>query len=212
MMDFMVSRIQNSGWFPISTAVLMLLFWTLFAVFLPMQENYVNWIFDSDWTWINVIGFIGSLMGIFAFNSIFSALDSERNTDFIGYFTAIIGIVMLTSILFFEAFILKGIAIESPELIDLNAGFYQNIAFKTANLSGGVLLTIGVLILGISMLRRKTFKKWKVILFMIACPLFGIVIMPGNLRLLGVLLYAISLIAIGIEMNKKKMPTKPKRY
>ncbi|RED43811.1 hypothetical protein [Seonamhaeicola aphaedonensis] len=193
----------SSGWFPISTAVLMLVFWILYAVFLPMQEPYVNWVLDSDWTWVNVIGFVGSLMGIFALNSVYSVLNSEKTSDYIGYTIGISGVVILTAILFFEAFILKGIAIQSPEIINLNSGFYQENSFKIANLSGGLLLTIGALILGVSMVKRKIFKRWKVVMFMIACPTFGIVIMPGNVRLLGVLLYSISLIAIGVEMNKK---------
>jgi hypothetical protein len=203
MMNNKISESYYSGWFPISTAVLLLLFWTLFAVFLPMQEPYVNWVMDSDWTWVNIIGFVGSLMGIFAFNSIAATLNSENNIDFIGYLIAVCGVAILTAILFFEAFILKGIAIQNPEIINLNEGFYQYFAFKTANLSGGILLTIGAIILGIRMIRESTFKKWKVILFMLACPMFGIVIMPGNVRLIGVLLYSISLIAIGIEMIKK---------
>lgn len=198
----MTTKKISSGWFPMSTAALMLIFWTLFAIFLPMQESYVNWVLDSDWTWINIIGFVGSLMGIFAFNTIASTLNSNNNIDFIGYFTAICGVTILTAILFFEAFILKGIAIQSPEIINLNSGFYQENAFKIANLSGGLLLTIGALILGVSMVKNKIFKRWKVVMFMLACPMFGIVIMPGNVRLLGVLLYSISLIAIGVEMNK----------
>jgi hypothetical protein len=203
MMNNKISESYYSGWFPISTAVLLLLFWTLFAVFLPMQEPYVNWVMDSDWTWVNIIGFVGSLMGIFAFNSIAATLNSENNIDFIGYLIAVCGVAILTAILFFEAFILKGIAIQNPEIINLNEGFYQYFALKTANLSGGILLTIGAIILGIRMIRESTFKKWKVILFMLACPMFGIVIMPGNVRLIGVLLYSISLIAIGIEMIKQ---------
>ena len=105
--------------------------------------------------------------------------------------------------MFFESFILIGIAIQSPEIIDLNAGFYQENIFKMASLSGGLLLSAGALILGVSLIKRNIFKRWKVVTFMLACPMFGIVIMPGNVRLLGVLLYSISLIAIGVEMNKK---------
>ena len=92
-MNYKSIKIQNSGWFLISTAVLMLSFWVLFAVFLPMQEDYVNWVLDKDWTWINLIGFIGSLMGIFALDSLFLVLDSESNTDYVGYFMAVSGVV-----------------------------------------------------------------------------------------------------------------------
>ena len=206
-MDQKLNQLHPSGWILMSTAAFMLSFWILFAILLPMQEEYINWILDKDWTWINLIGFVGSLLGIFALNSILSVIEGQKKSDLIAYFLAVSGIVILTSILFFEGFILKGLALENPEIIDFNSGFYQHIAFKIASNTGGILLSIGVLMLGISMLRKNTFKKWKVILFMIACPLFGIVSMPGNARLLGVLLYAISLIALGAEMNKKRNPS-----
>ena len=189
-----------NGWFPIITAVLMLSFWILFAAFLPMQEEYLKWVLDDDWTWINLIGFVGSTFGVFALTAIFSTLRNKNYLDYIGYGVGIAGIVILTSILFFETFILKGIALQKPELIDLTQGFYQYSIFKLANVSGGILLTVGFIILGIKMLYLSTFKAWKIVLLMIACPLFGIVLMPGNVRLLGVLLYSISFIAIGIEM------------
>ena len=192
------------GWFPIITAVLMLTFWILFAVFLPMQENYINWVMDNDWTWINVIGFAGSTFGAFALNAIFISLTNKNKLDLMAYGFALTGIIILTSILFFEAFILKGIAIENPDLINLNGSFYQYPLFKLANLSGGILLSVGFLILGIRMLAQRTFKTWKIILLIIACPLFGIVIMPGNIRLVGVLLYSVAFISIGIEMIKNK--------
>lgn len=193
---------NRNGWFPIIAAVLMLSFWILFAVFLPMKEEYVNWVLDDDWTWINIIGFIGSAFGIFALQAIFSTIKGKNTVDRILFGTGVIGIVILTSLLFFETFILKGIALQNPELIDLNGSFYQYPIFKLANLLGGILLSISFFGLGVRMIILSTFKKWKLILLMIACPLFGIVIMPGNLRLLGVLLYAVSLIAIGIEMIK----------
>ena len=128
------NNLLYSGWFPISTAALMLSFWILYAIFLPMQKAYIYWVLDNDWTWINLVGFMGSLMGIFALNSIFLILDSKRITDFIGYFIGVSGIVILTATLFFEAFVLKGIALENPNLIDLNSGFYQDITFRNATL------------------------------------------------------------------------------
>jgi hypothetical protein len=159
---------------------------------------------DDDWTWINIIGFIGSIFGAFALTAIFSVKTNRNTLDLSAYGIALTGIIILTCILFFEAFILKGIAFQSPGLIDLNGSFYQYPAFKLANLSGGIFLTVGFLVLGIRMIQQETFKKWKIILLMIACPLFGMVIMPGNLRLVGVLLYSIAFSAIGIEMISNK--------
>lgn len=207
-MSITINRIESSGWFTILTAILMLSYWTLFAVLIPMKEEYINWILDSDWVWVNSIGFVGSLTGIFAINSIFSILKSARSIDLIAYLMAVSGIVILTSILFFETFILKSIALVNPEIIDLNTGMHQSIVFQSVSIIGGILLSIGVIMLGIRLIIKKTFIRWKIVLFIIACPLFGIVYMPGNIRLLGIVLYTISLTAIGIEMNNKYYPWK----
>lgn len=201
----MITQKKNTlGWFPIISAVLMLSFWSLFALFLPMQEEYLKWVMDDDWIWINIIGFIGSIFGAYALTAIVLAKTTKNTLDLIAYGIALAGIIILTCILFFEAFILKGIAFQNPDLINLNGSFYQYPAFKLANLFGGIFFTLGFLVLGIRMIQQETFKKWKIILLMIACPLFGIVIMPGNLRLLGVLLYSIAFMAIGIEMISNK--------
>jgi len=196
------------GWLPIIAAILMLSFWILFAILLPMQTEYIKWVMDSDWTWINLIGFIGSSFGVLALTAIFSFHPVKNIIDLFAFGLTILGILMLTCILFFEAFILKGIAIQNKDLINLNGSFYRYPIFQLASISGGILLTSGFLILGMRMLFQRTFKKWKLILLMIACPLFGIVKMPGNIRLLGVLLYSTAFISIGIEMINNKTDTK----
>ena len=202
------NNIKYYGWLPIIAGGGMFAYWILFALFLPMKDPYVIRVLDNDWNWINLMGFIAPTSGIFAILVIYSYHSCRKTIDQLGLCFTITGIVILTSILFFEAFILKGIAIEDPELINLDGSFYKYTWFRMANLSGGILLTIGIMLLGGQLLKHHTFKKWKTLMLIFALPLFGLVVLPGNIRLLGVLLYSTSLIAIGIEMTKKQMPTK----
>lgn len=191
------------GWFPILTAIIMLIFWTLFAVLLPMQEPYINWVMNDHWTWINVLGFAGSVFGLFALMTLHHYISGPTLFDQLGYGLATLGVVILTSVLFFEAFILKGIATIQPELIVLNQGFYEHQPFVMANLIGGSCMSIGFVVLGLTLVKQQEFKSWKLVMLMIAIPMFAIVLMPGNVRLLGVLLYAISFIGLGVEMIKR---------
>lgn len=116
----MKSSAFPKGLFLISSGALLLIFWILFAVFLPMTEPYINWVMDPDWLWINSIGFTGSLLGLFAMNELRSKADTSDKLASLGYFFSIFGVIILTSLLFFEAFILKGIALQSPTLVDLD--------------------------------------------------------------------------------------------
>ena len=195
---------DKQGWLPIISASMLFIFWIFFAVFLPMTEPYINWVMDNDWIWVNTLGFTGSTLGIFSLYSIYYTIDSRKNLEAIAMGLSVFGIAILTSILFFESFILKGIALENESLIDLNAGFYAFVPFRLASLAGGMMFSAGMIILGIRMVQKKTFKRWSLLLLIIGCPLFGITIMPGNLRLLGVLLYSIAFIAIGVQMLKKE--------
>ena len=195
---------QNKGWFPIVSAVLLLSFWILFALFLPMSQAYVNWVLNKHWIWINCVGFLGSLSGFFAVNALFQYKGYSGKWDDVIYGVVQTGIIFLTSLLFFETFILKGIAKISPELIILNQGFYLESAFRWANLIGGILFSFGMVLMSFSLLKKGSFKSWKLAFLILGAPLFGIVLVPGNLRILGVLLFSISYMAMGFEMLKKE--------
>ena len=194
---------DKQGWLPITSASLLLTFWIFFAAFLPMKEPYINWVMDDDWIWINTLGFVGSTLGILSLFSIYLRINSRGLLERIAFGLSIFGIAVLTSILFFESFILKGIALENESLVDLNGSFYSFQPFKLVSLAGGIIFSAGMILLGFFMIKKKTFNRWSLILLIIGCPLFGIMLVPGNLRLLGVLLYSIAFISIGIQMLKR---------
>lgn len=199
----MNNSLSKSGLPIILSSSLLFIFWILFAVFLPMQDPYLQWVLDSDWVWVNLIGFTGSLLGLFAINSIFN-LGSRTKIENLYYALSVAGIAIMTSILFFEAFILKGIALQNPEIIQLNEGFYLFTPFRFISLLGGFFLSIGIIGICVKFIRSKTLKVWKLIILAISTPLFSIIVVPGNLRLLGVLLYFVSLLSIGIEIEKRR--------
>ncbi len=194
------ARNSIEGLLPILSASLLLVFWGLFAAFLPMTEPYVQWVLDSDWTWINLIGFTGSMLGIFALIAIARYKGLDTFFEIIAFGSSVVGVGFLTSLLFFEAFIVRGIATSNPELINPSAGFYRETVFKFANLTGGLLYSVGILSLSGRMIVQKTFRRWKLILLMIGAPLFAITLVPGNLRIVGVLFSTIAFNGMGIEM------------
>jgi hypothetical protein len=198
----MKNSLSTRGYPIVLSSSLLFVFWILFALFLPMQKDYIEWVMDPDWVWINLIGFSGSLLGVLAINSYFEHISASMWKS-IYYIFSISGIVIMTAILFFEAFILKGIAIQNEEMIVLNEGFYLYQPFRIVSLTGGLLLSLGIIGISWIHISSKTFKRWKVILLVIGTPMFSIILIPGNLRLVGVLLYFISFLLIGLEIEKK---------
>lgn len=189
----------------ILSGLMMACFWTSFALFLPMQSPYIDWVLDRDWTWVNLLGFGGAVLGVLSLFVLFSILQRISTAGMLGLVLGVAGSTMLAGVLYFETFMLKGLARAAPELVDLGGPFYHYPVFRFANLSGGVMLTAGAVLLGLVLVRQAVLKRWKVSLWMVANPLFGLVILPGNLRLIGVLLYAVSMAAMGWEVFNKEV-------
>ena len=120
----------------------------------------------------------------------------------LGLVLAVLGAILLSSVLFFECFILKGLANADPSLIDPNGSFYNYAPFKYATLTSGLIFSSGMVLLCQALLREKAFKTNSLLMVMIGSPLFSIIYIPGNFRLFGVLIYCIGLISIGVKMLK----------
>lgn len=191
------------AWILILTGTLMFSYWILFALFLPMSEEYNKWILDPDWTWVNVIGYSASLFGVFSLIVFKDLLHAYDKIVAISFPISLVGAIGLSSILFFEGFILKGITLENDSIIRLNESFYLHGPFKVANLLSGILFSTGVLVLAIKMIDQKSFRKWSLIVLLISCPLFSIVLFPGNIRLVGVLLYTTAFVSLGVQQLGK---------
>lgn len=195
-------NLERLGWVLMLSGVSFLVYWLLYAMVLPMQQPYINWVLDPDWTWVNAFGFTSSAFGVFAVIALVAIPLKKSAFVWIGFVLSIIGIIILTSVLFFEAFILKGIALENASMVIIGDGFYLHAPFQGANLAGGIMFSTGLILLSSWLIKYKVFKVWKLVLLMISCPLFSLLIMPPNLRLVGVLLYAVSFTLIGLEWKK----------
>jgi hypothetical protein len=193
---------SKSGWLPILSASLLVICWTLFAILIPMKQEYVKWVLDINWVWVNTIGFLGAALGVFAFFAIYSYSNLRTTLDHLATGIAIMGAVMLSGILFFEAFILKGIALQVPDMVQVGEGFYLYPSFYYGNLAGGMMTSIGIIVLSYRLIKSKIFKTWKLVVLSIGTFFFTIVAIDPNLRLVGLVLYATGLISVGMEMLK----------
>jgi len=187
------------SYFIIFSAVLMPIYWILFAVFLPMKENYIRWVSSKNWIWVNSVGFLGAIMGMLA--SFFIAVYvGESLINYLLLTCVIIGSVMMTSLLYFEAYILPGMVSSAPALVDQSSILYNSKSFKLIRLLGSFIFGAGYIIWAVIWLLSGKIPVWSSICIMIGAPVFSAIYLPGNLRLLGILLYSAGLMGIGLQI------------
>ncbi len=179
----------------IPAGIIMPLYWILFALYLPMKEIYISWVSSKHWIWVNSIGFAAAIVGIIASFVIVQYI-GEQIFNYLSFIIVIIGSVIMASLLYFEAFILSGLLSPAPQLVNQQSELYNFKAFMRIRVIGGIIFSIGFIAWGIVWLASGKVPVWSSICMMIGAPLFSLVFLSGNLRLLGVLLYSTGLLGV----------------
>lgn len=174
----------------------MLLYWILFAIKIPMSENYIVWVLDNDWVWVNSIGFGGAILGFIGLDIIFRSADINRKQVEIFYWLSQVGIIILIIILFYETFIQKEIALRAPELVNLSQGIQESSLFKIPIYIGGIILGTGISGFILKLYKTKTYPGWMIVLLGIGILTFGLLFLPGQIRLVGVISYSTAMIGL----------------
>ena len=183
----------------LSASVILPVYWITFAVALPMREKYITWVASRNWVWVNSVGFAGGIAGIFAVVIITVYL----GPGLLNYSTvalAIAGSVIMTSLLYFEAYILPGLVSAAPALVDQTGSLYTAPPFRIARLVGSIMFSLGFIVWGLVWITSGRLPLWASLCLISGAPLFSLVFLPGNLRLAGVLLYAAGLFGAGLKM------------
>ncbi len=183
----------------ISAAIIMPLYWILFAIYLPMKERYINWVSSKNWIWVNCIGFAGAIVGILG-SFVIVLFIGDTILNYLAFFIVVVGSVIMTSLLYFESFILPGLILPAPHLVNQQSELYKFKAFIRIRVIGGIIFSIGFIVWGIEWLASGKLPLWSSICMMIGAPLFSLVFLSGNLRLLGVLLYSAGLLGVGLKI------------
>ena len=106
----------------------------------------------------------------------------------------------MTSLLYFEAYILPGLVSVAPVLVDQTGPLYTAPPFRIVRLVGSIIFSVGFIVWGLVWIRSGRLPLWASLCLISGAPLFSLVFLPGNLRLAGVFLYAAGLFGAGLKM------------
>ncbi|MHA2174449.1 MAG: hypothetical protein ACXABI_06440 [Candidatus Hodarchaeales archaeon] len=189
----------------IVSAILLLLFWFLYAILLPINEvptNYHLLLLDPDWLLVNALGVIGFVLALVGFLGIFfKQFDYLTELGMVGFFITFVGQILYNAGIYYETFIWPVLAENDPNLINLSNGpIYTNPIFSIMLLLAGSMYVLGFLIFGYSTYKTNSFPKWAILLLVIGVVMFIPGFFPYLIRTLGIIVYAIGLIWVGYTL------------
>jgi len=156
----------------------LMIWWVSMPIFLPINdsfENFNNLILDNNWLPLNIIGLISTLLLTLGFPGFYLRHHEKfNNPGFIGLIIASAGLVLFTSIQYYETLLWPAAVQINPELLQAEGALVSGDLRVVAGLiTSGALLGIGYIIFGISALLTKAFPKIPVWFMIIGAPVFG---------------------------------------
>lgn len=199
--------IRTLGLLSIVGAVGLLVWWFSMPVFLPVadsSDNFKNLILDPNWLWINLIGLVSTLVLTLGFPG-FYLINFERynNTGYLGLLTATIGLILFTSIQYYETILWPAAAKINPELVQVEGALVSGDTGVAAGLIvSGTFLGIGYILFGVSALQARLYPKTPLWLLIIGAPVFGNGI-AFPIRTVGLILFTSGTIWLAIHLRQK---------
>jgi hypothetical protein len=152
----------------------LILFGILPIIMLPTSEPLLQWVLDADWSLLNGLALIMTVLTRLALISLYSRQVEETGMlGLIGLVMAFVGSVLFSSVQFDEALLWRIFAQEAPALLDLTGPMFTSPGFSTIYLLMGVLYILGFVLFGIAALRGGVFPRFSAVLLIVGVPLFA---------------------------------------
>jgi hypothetical protein len=193
-------------WGGVLTAVvgaLLILFGVLPIMMLPTSEPLIEWVLDADWSVLNGLALIMTVLTPLALISLYlSQVEESGKLGFVGFAMAFIGAILFSSVQFDEALLWRILAEEAPALLDIEGPMFTSPGFSSIYLLMGVLYILGFVLFGIATIRGGVFPRVAAVLLVIGVPLFaGGFFLPQLLRTAGAVLAGAGLIWLGLALR-----------
>jgi len=200
--------IKLAGIFNLIYAILFLIYWLLYGVFLPFKEiesSILPLVSDPDWVWINSIGAFSPLFGLIGVTGLYYLqVNKNKFLGILGFILTIFGLAFGTAQLFWETYIWKIISETSPDLLDYSGPLYSNTVLFGVMVTGGIIFSLGYFFLGIASRTIDTIPSFGLQMIILGAPLFGLAPLFGPIqqliRIIGILGFSAGLIVVGIWM------------
>ena len=198
---------KTEGVLSIAGGIGLIAWWFLMPVFLPTAEaadNFQNLVLDDDWVSINLIGLISTILVTLGFPGFYMRFHDRFNkAGFAGLMIASTGLLLFTSIQYYETIIWPAAARINPELLQVQGKLVSGDHTVVAGLIiSGAVLAIGYVLFGIAALSIRAYPVIPLWFMIIGAPLFGNgVLFP--IRTAGLLLFSSGTIWLAISIWRK---------
>jgi len=200
------SIIKTEAILSLTGAIGLLLWWFLMPVLLPVADsadNFQNLILDNNWVSINIIGLISVIFLTLGFPGFYLKCYQRFNQlGFCGLIIALVGLILFTSIQYYETLLWPAAAEVNPELLHVKGALVSGDSRVVAGLlSSGAILGLGYILFGIAGLQTKFYPRIPLWLLIIGAPLFGNgIIFP--IRTIGLVLFCVGTIWLATSILK----------
>lgn len=163
----------------------------------PMPP-YAASIATSRWAISHVFWWIGGLAGMAGIAGLYLGQREDVGiVGFVGSGLAVIGLALIASAMYFEAFIAPSVASRAPELFESfpAGGGWQG--FLAGVLASGALFGVGFLLLGISMFQAGIMPRWAILAVLGGVPFAVNFLLPRAIAMLAVTALAVGLLWLG---------------
>jgi hypothetical protein len=191
----------------IAGSVGLLIWWSMFPVLLPLadtSQNFQEMILDSNWTVINLLGLLSSLLLCLGLPGIFLAQHMHfKMYGYLGLLLACTGLILFTAIQYYETLIWPAAAQINPVLLHSNGALVSGDSGVVAGLLiSAIVMGSGYVLLGIAALRIKKYKKTAIWLLMVGAVVFGNgIVFP--VRTIGLVLFVIGTFWLSVLIRKQ---------
>lgn len=189
------------GMLTVLVGAMLVLFGVLPTLLLPTSDPLIQWVLDPDWTWLNGLALIMTVLTPLALVSLYLVqIERAGRLGFVGFVMTFLGAMLFSSVQFDEAFLWPILATEVPGFLDPAGPMLTNPGFSTIYLLMGMLYILGFVLFGLATLRGKVFPGAAALLLIVGVPLFaGGMFFPPLVRAVGALLAGVSLIWMGVH-------------
>jgi hypothetical protein len=202
------SFVVGSGAINIASGILLIVYWYAFAIFMPYRELSTTLsllVKNRNWTWINVLGVLGALLGLLGQPAILVAqFETVSMVGVLGFFIASVGTVMLLGTMLWETVLWPILVRQDSSLLDFNGPIYRSKTFIPFFITAGLLYSAGYAMVGAAIMRAGVLPESAGLLIAIGAPTFGLGAMFGKyqafVRSIGVTLLSAGLAWLGIAM------------
>jgi hypothetical protein len=166
--------------------VLLLVYWYAFAIFLPyakLSTTLSILVRNRNWTWINVLGVAGALLGMLGQGSIvvFQGIGSSGYAT-AGFYVAVAGTALLVGTMIWETILWPLLHRHDESLLDFTGPLYSSRTFIGFFVLSGLIFATGYVLVGVGIMKSGVLPSTAGLLLAIGAPTFGLGALFGKLQ------------------------------